>query len=473
MCDVDRPPERSEHDPESDRPVEVGDLVDDLVVAVTNRRIFRLDHPRVRRALESLERKLKGYALRSRTGRFELECADGCLYWNDRPLVSASASASRIIEAIERIDSGGIALSPDATLVDLGALVDVLVDRKITGVDHEIVNQSLARRGCDKIRFLPAHETEIRGDLPSAAPASVSQETLGSVEIPRRLYQRANAILQDVMVAVIRGGLIPMDEALGYVDDVVERLNQDAATMLRMGRYQQFDRYTFGHSIGVCHLALHFAKAIGVGPELRSRIGMAAFLHDVGKARVPDEILFSTKRLSDDERREMNQHTVYGAETLLAQERFDPLAVAIAFGHHRQTLGRGYPETVLTPRLSSATRLIQICDVYEALTSVRPYKPPMSPTRAYRIMMAEDRFDRPLLSRFIRVNGVYPDGARVRLTTGELARVNRQTGDVLRPKVVIETTPDGDPIPISDRERRNLTESDEARPVAELMWSEG
>jgi HD-GYP domain-containing protein (c-di-GMP phosphodiesterase class II) len=219
----------------------------------------------------------------------------------------------------------------------------------------------------------------------------------------------------------------------------------DPKAMLSLARYEQYDAFTFGHSIRVCFLALDFARTMTQDEALLQRIGLAALLHDVGKAWVPFEILHAKGRLSPEERAEMERHTTYGAEILLGAEACDPLAVATAFGHHRMRQGGGYPRTIHEARQSTVLKIVKICDVYEALTAVRPYKPRMSPTRAYRLMLSmEGHFDRALLRHFISTNGFYPTGGRVRLSTGDTARVSRQTADPCRPVVDIEVMRDGE-----------------------------
>jgi HD-GYP domain-containing protein (c-di-GMP phosphodiesterase class II) len=151
---------------------------------------------------------------------------------------------------------------------------------------------------------------------------------------------------------------------------------------------------------------------------------------------------------------------------LLDAPNSDPMAVSIAFGHHRTTTGGGYPDTLHRPDLSLATKIVKICDVYEALTAVRPYKPRMSPTRAYRIMIAmQDHFDAPVLKRFIQVNGIYPTGTRVRLSDGSVARVERQTKAPLLPVVDVEVTAEGRVLPREEQRTIDLN----ARSGAEAL----
>jgi HD-GYP domain-containing protein (c-di-GMP phosphodiesterase class II) len=247
------------------------------------------------------------------------------------------------------------------------------------------------------------------------------------------------------MVQVGRGGTMSIDDTTHHVESILLRLREDAKSMMSVGRYEQYDAFTFGHSIRVCMLALNFAQQITDDPRTLHRIGLAALLHDVGKAWVPFEILHTKGRLTEDERDEMGRHAEYGAEMLLDATNSDPMSVAIAFGHHRTIDNGGYPQMLHQARLFTATKVVKICDVYEALTSVRPYKPRMSPIRAYRIMISmKGHFDPGLLGRFVQVNGIYPTGSRVRLTSGETARVSAQTSDIERPVVDLEILQDGE-----------------------------
>jgi HD-GYP domain-containing protein (c-di-GMP phosphodiesterase class II) len=293
-------------------------------------------------------------------------------------------------------------------------------------------NAELEKRNVTAIRYLPPYS--------GATPASSAAPVLATTELAQvvALHQSTVDLLQSATIAVCQGKDIEFGEVRGSVEAIVQRLAKDTSAVLTTARYEEYDAYTFGHSIRVCLLALNAARPLVDDPDLLNRIGTAALLHDVGKALVPFEVLHKRGRLSPEERREMEKHPVHGAGVLLANRDSDPLAVAAAYGHHRTADGHGYPRTRGEFEQSTITRLVKICDCFEALTAVRPYKPAMSPAKAYRIMLAmAGHFDEPLLRHFIRVTGIYPVGTRVRLDTGEIARVVRQTGDLDRPGVEV------------------------------------
>ncbi len=438
MCDL--------HHPDEGIPRRTGitDLVDELVVCLTNSRIYWAKHPRVQSSIENLEVILQARCDASSTGVVDLGAADGYLFHEKQPLLGASLSAARIIEPLSALSSGGIRFKRGADQAALLALVELLGSNKDVRRFDE-ANEVLRAKGCHAIELLPeygesagagphvaAHDFGlVEGD----ADQGLGEPSPTTVDIPVAMYQSIVDSLQDIMVRACRGETFDIAGMRGHVETVLTQLHADPAALMRVCRYEHYDAFTFGHSIRVCAIALQFARQLTNDPALLERVGMSALLHDVGKAWVPFEILYSRGRLSDEEREEMNKHTQYGSEILLGLPDNDPMAVATAYNHHKRT-GKSSSDTV---RLSTVTRIVKIADVFEALTAVRPYKDRMSALRAYRIMMSMgDHFDGGLLRRFIQLHGVYPDGCRVLLDTGETARVVRQSSALQFPVVEIE-----------------------------------
>ena len=421
---------------EADPPAGIGDLVDELLVAVMNARIYWAEHPRVATSVVALKDMLGALLGGDPNAELVLGATDGYLFHEGRPLLGPSLSALRLIATLGTARAGGVAFTPGVSNADLLALIALLGERK-PPEDHESANRFLAGRGATRIRVLPPYHA----GSPHAAGALVSP---GAPRLPLTLYQQVADHLQDSIVRVCHGDLIRLDDTEGHVSAILNRVHSEIGGILNTSRYERYDAFTFGHSIRVCVLALQFASALTADVELLRRIGKAALLHDVGKARVPFEILHSTGRLSDEERLEMNKHVEYGGEILLGQDPADPLAVAAAFCHHQTEDGNGYPRTRAAFRLSMSTRIVKICDVFEALTAVRPYKDRMSPLRAYRVMMSMHKhFDPGLLRRFIEVHGIYPSGSRVRLTTGDVVEVSGQSARVERPALSFEDSAEG------------------------------
>ncbi len=280
------------------------------------------------------------------------------------------------------------------------------------------------------------------------------------------LHQSTVDQLQELTISVCQGKEI----AVGDVGDTVERmlvgLEHDAGYLHGLAQYPEHDFFTFGHSIRVALLAIDVARHWTSDRRFLSRIGSAALLHDVGKALVSWDVLHKRGPLTADERRDMQKHPVLGGGILLSLKDSDSLVVAAAYGHHRQDNERGYPADEDELEQSVVTRLVKICDVFEALTAVRPYKAAMSPVKAYRTMTKmRGTFDGDLLGHFIKTIGIHPGGTWVKLDDGRSARVVRQTHDLHRPVVEPATMPDGNPIPPGDRRRYDLTTPEPGGPT--------
>ena len=272
------------------------------------------------------------------------------------------------------------------------------------------------------------------------------------------LHQTTVDLLQELTIQVCQSKEIAVAEIGDTVERILKGLERDPGYLHGLAQYPEHDFFTFGHSIRVALLALDVARRTTRDHALLVRIGTAALLHDVGKAAVSWDVLHKPGRLTRPEREEMQKHAVLGAGILLAVKDSDPLAVAAAYGHHRQSNGRGYPMSCGELQQGVVTRLVKICDVYEALTAARPYKPPLSPVQALRTMtQMEGTFDADLLGHFIRTIGIHPAGTWVRLDDGSSARVVEQTDDLHRPIVEPATSPDGSPIAPGERRRYDLT----------------
>ncbi len=435
----------------------VDGFLDELIVALVNGRVYSETHPRLRDTLSGLVKRLEQHAASAAGSSIEVGVVDGYLIHDGRPLMSATLSAQRLIDPITRAGSGGLIFDRGASFEDFVAIVRLLNARpQEQGKDWSEANTILEKSGCRRIRLLPplslascAKRTEGFGD---------SQRVETELELPLEIYQGVINLLQSVSIAVCRGKSFKLDTVRGEIERIMKRIEVDPASMLEVARYEQYDAFTFGHSVRVCFLAVIFAKALTPDLRLQERVGLAGLLHDIGKAKVPFEIVHAPGRLSEEEKLEMQLHTVHGARTLLDVGDADPVAVATAFSHHKTMDDRGYPKTGFWAPRSPMTKIVKICDVYEALTAVRPYKPAMSPVRAYRIMLSmRNHFDLPLLRRFIETNGIHPVGTEVRLNTGEFAEVVKQTDDLHRPIVLLTKDREGNELDVLDRTRFDLS----------------
>lgn len=417
----------------------VCETVDELSTTLVNARIYRPDHPRVRLSADEVATSLADLGGRA---SLRLSVADDVLVFDEQPLIGSSMTATRLIEGLERWGAGGLELDHGTSADDVIRLLEGIAQRPLDQEDWEDLNTRLADCGCRSARLLAPFREGTR-----ATPAAQME-----LRVPLRFYQSCVDTLQDVTVSVCHGGKIEFGPVRTHVETVLRNLEDGAGSLLSLARQDQYDAFTFGHSVRVGVLAMNFARTLTDDHELLVRIGTAALLHDCGKALIPFEILHSRKPLGDDERLEMNRHPEFGAEILVDHQESDPLSIAAAFGHHRSCDGRGYPPTEHVRHSLLVNEIVKICDVYEALTAARPYKRPMPPIRAYRVMIGMgDHLDRTLLRRFITANGVYPAGQHVRLSTGERARVHAQTDAPQAPVVEVLTDVEDHALAVDER----------------------
>jgi len=208
--------------------------------------------------------------------------------------------------------------------------------------------------------------------------------------------------------------------------------------VMRHIHYPDYDSYTVGHSVRVATLGVFAAWSFGWKKELVFDLGTACLLHDVGKGTLPGEILFKRGRLTKEEMDIIKTHPRIGAEILLAQKKVKVLDVAAAWGHHLRQDGGGYPDQASWMVRHPIISLIQICDVFEALTAVRPYKPAQSPLAAFSIMLKDKgAFQPTLLASFMGAIGIYPPGNLVTLSDGTGGIVAAAGPLIDRPTVLI------------------------------------
>lgn len=420
MNDPDTPPP-------FDAATEATLLVEELSAALVNVRIYHAEHPRVANSLVALRKSVRRLTESGRSPAVRITSTEGMVVHDERPLRGASIAATRLITLLAQWGAGGLELDEDVDDASLRTFFAALVGRPRQGDTQAQFNERLVEQQCRSARLLPPYV--------DGASRPVCAE---NVRVNIGLYQAVVDLLQNVTVSVCRGGHIEFAPVEAQAEEILNRLTNTMELRNGFARQDQCDAFTLGHSLRVAILAINFARSLTNDRELLIRIGTAALLHDVGKSLIPFEILHSPGSLSEEERRQMNMHAELGAQCLLDHRDADPLAIAAAFGHHHGARGRGYPQTVHNHPVNFVTSIVKICDVFEALTAARPYKQPMSPIRAYRVMIAMgDRLDQKLLRRFIDVNGIYPTGQLVELDNGDVAIVRDQSKDPLSPKLAI------------------------------------
>jgi putative nucleotidyltransferase with HDIG domain len=201
------------------------------------------------------------------------------------------------------------------------------------------------------------------------------------------------------------GVALPLAEAEAVVRSLSLAMHADRAIVLPLLELKEFDQYTTSHSMNVAVLAMALAEYLALGAGAVRTIGLAALLHDLGKIRIPHEILVKPGKLTAAERRVVMRHPVEGARIILDRDDDLDMAAAVAYEHHLMIDGGGYPRLHFPRGAEYASRLVHVCDVYDALRTHRPYRDAWEsePTLDYIQTRAGVEFDPEIAQAFVRM----------------------------------------------------------------------
>jgi HD-GYP domain-containing protein (c-di-GMP phosphodiesterase class II) len=242
-------------------------------------------------------------------------------------------------------------------------------------------------------------------------------------------------------------------------EKLVEEVLQAPDAIMNLMDIKSFDDYTFTHNINVATLSLLIGVAIGLDKKELNDLGTGALLHDVGKLKIPLSILNKDGKLTDQEFAEMKMHPQYGYEILNKSKGISERSRIVALQHHEKFQGGGYPRKLKGTEINLFARICAIADVYDALTTDRPYRVAMSPYEAMKILNSgiDNHFDPKLLTSFIRKFSLYPAGSLVALNDGSYGLVlKNNSNSVIRPVIKILMDPEGNRV--KERVEINLLE---------------
>jgi putative nucleotidyltransferase with HDIG domain len=210
---------------------------------------------------------------------------------------------------------------------------------------------------------------------------------------------------------VSAGHSIPLLEAYGVVRSLSLAMHGGQAMVLPLLQLKEFDQYTTTHSMNVAVLTMAFSEFLGLPPTAVRAFGLAGLLHDLGKVKIPREILAKPGKLTPQERAVVEAHPVDGARLILQSNEPLDLAAVVAYEHHRYHDGGGYPHVHYERGAQQASRLVHVCDVYDALRTRRPYRDAWSSTEALAYIQgrAGSEFDPAMVASFIEMMRQWDD----------------------------------------------------------------
>ncbi len=260
-----------------------------------------------------------------------------------------------------------------------------------------------------------------------------------------KTYQEVAALLD----AIKEEKPISTADAFAIVERIIETIFNYQNAILQLTGFPGVCDYYYAHSLDVCIYSLITGKALNLEHNRLMTLGMGALLHDVGKAKIPEAILFKPDSLTPQEYEISKKHAQHSYDILSRIPMFKRDIAQIALQHHERCDGSGYPQHLKANEIHPLAKIVAIADIYDALTSDRVYKTKILPHEAAEHLLgsAATQIDREITPVFIKNIAIYPPGAQVLLNTNEIAVVTDHNAQMpLRPVLKI----------ITDRKRNPL-----------------
>lgn len=397
-------------------------LIKTLMAAVKAVALYPAQHPSRRNPRTALL-NLLGQVSRKRPVEFAIR--EDTLTINDEPLFEASAAADEFFARLRGLEFTTLRFLPGVSESEIGVFLELFAvdDGRVKGVEGW--RKLFANSQITHI------EVEHEDDLEGRAV---------------KVYGEATSYIKGLWQETRLGRIPKGDEAVKIVDEMSQILNEDRSPLVGLTMLSDYDNYTFNHSVNVGVFAMALAQECGYAVADAKTIGLGGLLHDVGKTRIPIEIINKPGKLDPDEWSQMQRHPVYSGE--LVQQMGLNYIFDIVQQHHCGFNRSGYPQLPASKELHEGAMMTAVCDVYDSMTTTRPYQRCYTPQESIEVLFKlreKGHLNPQLVEAFTRTVGIYPVGTCVRLDNGAVAFVTAvYKGEEEQPIVKIFRTAAGE-----------------------------
>jgi HD-GYP domain-containing protein (c-di-GMP phosphodiesterase class II) len=290
----------------------------------------------------------------------------------------------------------------------------------------------LLEKECAFVWIDPALEIRRGKDEKVALKKPVPQKTryINKLTMPReyeksrKLFETSRQRTKTILDDVVLSGAINTQEAKKTVEGCLDSILRNPNAMLWMSKVRETNSYTADHSLNVCILAIAFGRHLGYTKDELFSLGMCGLLHDVGKMRIPNEVLNKPDKLLPKEWKQVQAHVILGRNLLMTSPGIGH-SVDVAYSHHERVDGTGYPRGLNGGQISQYTKIISLADSFDAMTAERCYSKAMTASAAVKEIYRcrGTQFDERLALQFIKTIGLYPPGTIAELANGCLGLV--------------------------------------------------
>ncbi len=424
-------------------------LLLELYATLRSLKLYPLENATVQKALYDLEASAE--ALMQGEGDIEVRMAGDFIFVNATRLrleLDNYASFSHILTMFRAFEIGTLRVLPGADRREWQIFLSLLLSLSARPSTEDLLTELKRRLSDGGVRHL-----ELDQSLPHQEGLRESEEAR---EVAKRTYSQGVAVTKDVITGIRLGRATSVKRVKRAVQMIVDQVLNNETSLMGLTTIRDYDEYTFTHSVNVCIFAVALGKKLGFSKLQLYDLGMTALLHDVGKARVPLEILNKTTGLDETEWKIMQAHPWLGALTLFGLRGYDEIpyrSILVAYEHHMKQDLTGYPRSIRARELGMFSRIVSVADGFDAATTRRSYQTvPIEPDQVLREMWENPKrgYDTVLVKALINLIGVYPVGTCVILDTFEVAIVaapNPESAYLNRPLVRIVIGSDGGAIP--------------------------